>query len=241
MADQLLSVAQVSVRHGATVALDAVTLTVGSHEVIGVFGPNGAGKSTLMNAIMGLAKLDSGSIKFDDATIDRLPTARRARLGIGYVPQGRRVFAGMTVDENLAVACRGTSIQRHCLADEMFALFPPLAERRRSIGWQLSGGEQQMLSLARALMGEPRLLLADEPTLGLSPQAAAQVLEKLQNVASLGTGVLLCEQNDVSVVERCDRGHILQLGKISTEGAAPQGAEPGLIVNSTKRDGFLAP
>ena len=194
--------------------LDSVTLTVMRHEVVGVFGPNGAGKSTLMNAIMGLAKLENGSIKFSQTTIDRLPTARRARLGIGYAPQGRRVFAGMTVDENLAVGCRGGSVHRHRLVNEMYALFPPLADRRQSIAWQLSGGEQQMLSLARALMGEPRLLLADEPTLGLSPKASAQVLDMLQKIAGLGTGVLLCEQIDAKMTERCDRKYFMKLGKI---------------------------
>ena len=219
MAEPLLSLRQISVRPGATTVLDSVTLTVTEREMIGVFGPNGAGKSTLMNAIMGLAKLESGSIKFNQATIDGLPTAQRARLGIGYAPQGRRIFAGMTVEENLAVACRDGSIQRRRLVDEMYALFPPLAERRRSIGWQLSGGEQQMLSLARALMSKPRLLLADEPTLGLSPQAAAQVLEMLRRIAGLGTGVLLCEQMDATVKENCDRGYFMQLGKISAEGA----------------------
>ena len=219
MAEPLLSITQATVHRGATMALDDVSLTVSGHEMIGVFGPNGAGKSTLMNTIMGLAKLESGSIKFNQTTIDGLPTARRARLGIGYAPQGRRVFAGMTVEENLAVACRDGSIQRRRLVDEMCALFPPLAERRRSIGWQLSGGEQQMLSLARALMGKPRLLLADEPTLGLSPQAAAQVLEMLQKIAGLGTGVLLCEQMDATVKENCDRGYFLELGRISAEGA----------------------
>lgn len=219
MVKPLLSIRQATVHHGATVALNAASLTVLEHEVVGVFGPNGAGKSTLMNAIMGLAKLESGNIQFNQTTIDRLSTARRARMGIGYVPQGRRVFAGMTVDENLAVACRGAPTQRRWLVDKMFALFPPLADRRRSIAWQLSGGEQQMLSLARALMGEPRLLLADEPTLGLSPQAAAQVLEMLQKIAGLGTGVLLCEQIYASVKERCDRGYFIELGKIFDEGA----------------------
>ncbi len=218
MIEPLLSLKNLSVRQGATAVLDSVTLTVMGHEVVGVFGPNGAGKSTLMNAIMGLAKLENGTIKLNQTTIDRLPTARRARLGIGYAPQGRRVFAGMTVDENLAVGCRGGTVQRRRLVNEMYALFPPLADRRQSIAWQLSGGEQQMLSLARALMGEPRLLLADEPTLGLSPRAAEQVLDMLQKIAGFGTGVLLCEQIDASMTERCDRRYVMKLGKVSTEG-----------------------
>ena len=219
MANPLLSITQATVHHGATVALNAVSLTVSEHELVGVFGPNGAGKSTLMNAIMGLEKLRGGGINFNQVTIDRLPTARRAQMGIGYAPQGRRVFAGMTVEENLAVACRDGSVQRRGLVDEMYAMFPLLAERRRSIAWQLSGGEQQMLSLARALMGKPRLLLADEPTLGLSPQVAALVLEMLQKIAGFGTGVLLCEQIDATVKENCDRGYFMELGNISAERA----------------------
>ena len=145
MTDQLLSMTKVSLHYAATMALNAVSLTVARHELVGVFGPNGAGKTTLMNAIMGLTKTDSGRIAFANATIDRLSTAQRARLGIGYVPEGRRIFAGMTVDENLEVASRASAAQRRRLAGEMYELFPQLAERRQSIGWQLSGGEQQML------------------------------------------------------------------------------------------------
>ena len=221
MTESLLSLTKFSVRQGATAALDSVTLSVMECEVVGILGPNGAGKSSLMNAIMGLAKLESGSIKFNQTTIDRLPTARRARLGIGYAPQGRRVFVGMTVDENLAVACQSGSVQRRRLVNEMYALFPLLLERRWSLAWQLSGGEQQMLSIARALMGEPRLLLADEPTLGLSPKSATQVLDILQKISRRGTSVLLCEQIDARMTGCCDRRYFMNLGKISNEGTSP--------------------
>ena len=215
MTERLLSVTQVDVRYAAVAALDAVTLTVARSEIVGLFGANGAGKTTLMKAIMGLVGIDRGSIVLGQTAIDRLSTARRARLGIGYVPEGRRVFAGMTVDENLVVGSRASAVRRRRLADEMYDLFPQLAARRRSIGWQLSGGEQQMLALARALMGEPRLLLADEPSLGLSPQVAVQVLEKLREVAKRGTGVLLCEQSGARARAHCDRAYMLRLGSIS--------------------------
>ena len=218
MTDQLLSMTQVGVHYAATVALNAVSLTVTRHEIVGVFGPNGAGKTTLVNAVMGLVETDRGSIAFANATIDRMSTARRARLGIGYVPEGRRIFAGMTVDENLEVASRASAVQRRRLAAEMYELFPQLAERRRSIGWQLSGGEQQMLALARALMGRPQLLLADEPSLGLAPRVAVQVMEKLREIATRGTGVLLCEQNVAFVRTHCDRIYTLQHGFIAAEG-----------------------
>ena len=236
MAERLLSVMDVGVRYAAAAALDAVSLTVDRGEIVAVLGPNGAGKTTLMKAIMGLVEIDGGSIALAQTTIDRLSTARRAQLGIGYVPEGRRVFAGMTVDENLVVGSRASSAQRRRLADEMYELFPQLAERRRSIGWQLSGGEQQMLALARALMGEPQLLLADEPSLGLTPRIAAHVLEKLQDIARRGTGVLLCEQNAANARAKCDRAYNLRLGIIVEEEMPDE-----LMESSRLLDGLLSP
>ncbi len=236
MTERLLSVIQVDVRFAAVAALEAVSLTVAQSELVGLFGANGAGKTTLMNAIMGLVGIDGGRIVLVQTPIDRLSTARRARLGIGYVPEGRRVFAGMTVEENLVVASRASAARRRRLADEMYDLFPQLASRRQSIGWQLSGGEQQMLALARALMGEPKLLLADEPSLGLTPQVTALVLEKLQEVAKRGTGVLLCEQNSARARLHCDRAYILQLGSITAAGLPNE-----LMYDSRLRDGFLEP
>ena len=218
MAEPLLKVTRLTVNYTSNVALDAVTLNVDTHEIVGIFGPNGAGKSTLMNAIIGLLKFDSGQVTFANRTINGLPVTERARLGIGYAPEGRRVFSGMTVDENLAVASHASRLIRRRLADEMYTLFPQLADRRRSIAWQLSGGEQQMLSLARALMSEPRLVLVDEPLLGLSQRLSIQVLEKLREIAMRGTGVMLCEQNITYALAQCDRAYNLELGSIVAEG-----------------------
>ncbi len=179
-----------------------------------LIGANGAGKSSLLNALIGLARQTAGEVKLAGRSLAGRSPRQRARLGIGYVPEGRRVFAGMTAEENLLVACRDGAAARAAQVLEMYDLFPRLGERRHALAWQLSGGEQQMLAIARALMSRPRLLLVDEPTLGLAPALAATVTAALRDIAAAGASVLMAEQNARAALAACDRALPMRLGRI---------------------------
>jgi len=202
-----------------------LTLRVGAGEVVTLLGANGAGKTTLLRAIMGF-DAPAGRIRLDGAELGRMPPFRRNRLGIGYCPEGRRVFSRMTVRENLEVAGRSNGSAR--LA-EILSLFPALAARASALAGQLSGGEQQMLAMGRALMTEPKLLLLDEPSLGLSPQLTDLVLTRLRDIAARGTAVLVAEQNAANALAAADRAYLLRLGRVVREGpAAELRADPAL-------------
>jgi branched-chain amino acid transport system ATP-binding protein len=194
-------------------------LHVGPGEIVAVIGANGAGKSRLLRSVVGFAEA-RGDIRLDGSEIGALRTHQRSRAGIGYCPEGRRVFARMTVRENLEVAARA-----HGAGDrlaEMFDLFPALADRRDTQAGQLSGGEQQMLAIGRALMTEPRLLLLDEPSLGLSPRLVETILGTLRTVAAGGTSVLLAEQNAAQALAVADRAYVMRLGRIVHSGTAAE-------------------
>ena len=213
----LLTVDDLTVGHGPQVALHGVSLEVARGEIVALVGANGAGKSTLLKALMGLIPAQSGSIAFDGEVIDALPPWARARRGLGYCPEGRRVFAGLSVEENLGVVAHGKT-----RIEDIYRLFPPLAWRRQALGWQLSGGEQQMLAVGRALMATPRLLLLDEPSLGLSPRLAGELLAKLRMIANDGAAVLLAEQNAAPALAAADRAYVLGLGRILDQGPASE-------------------
>ncbi len=216
----MLEIEGLSVMHGATRAVTGLSLSVASGEVVALIGANGAGKSSVLNAVIGLAGTTQGEIRAAGHTLAGLSPQRRARLGIGYVPEGRRVFAGMTAEENLFVACRAGARQRRDRAAAMYELFPQLGERRHAAAWQLSGGEQQMLAIARALMSEPGLLLVDEPTLGLAPALLQTVTAALRRIAAEGAAVLLAEQNARAALAACDRALVMRLGRVESEGTA---------------------
>jgi branched-chain amino acid transport system ATP-binding protein len=220
MSAPLLSIDGLEVRYGAVPALRSVSLVVGTGEAIALLGANGAGKSTLMKAVIGLLRPSVGRIAFDGRPIEGLRADRRARLGIGYCPEGRRTFPGMTVRENLAVACWGNARVRARRTDEIFAMFPALAERQSTRAWQLSGGQQQMLALGRSLMDAPRLLLLDEPSLGLSPLLTDEVLGRIPEIVASGTSVLLAEQNAAKALRICARAVVLKLGRVVASGPA---------------------
>jgi len=213
----LLAVSGLGVRYGAIAALREVSLAVEAGECVALIGANGAGKSTLLKAIMGLLPA-AGAIGFDGAPIAGLSPERRAALGIGYAPEGRRVFAGLSVRENLEVACPAGARERGRRIDEAFALFPRLAARAEANAWRLSGGEQQMLAVARALMGAPKLLLLDEPALGLAAGLRAELGARLEEIAGAGTAVLLAEQSVAFALEIAARGYVMRTGKIVAEG-----------------------
>ena len=220
----LLEVRDVKVRYGKIEALHGVSLSVRQGELVTLLGSNGAGKTTLMRAISGLLPLESGSVWFDGRDISRLKAHRRVIDGLVQAPEGRGVFPGMTVIENLEMGCYGRKFESKAAHDErldwVFATFPRLAERRKQVGGTLSGGEQQMLAIGRALMARPRVLLLDEPSMGLAPMVISQIFAIIAEINAAGTTVLLVEQNAAQALSRSDRAYILETGTVTREGPA---------------------
>jgi branched-chain amino acid transport system ATP-binding protein len=214
----LLEIEDLHVAYGAVSALKGVTLSVQYGEAVALVGANGAGKSTLFKSIIGFLRPLSGRLRFLDRDIVRFSPERRARLGLGYAPEGRRVFPGLTVRENLEVAAFANNSERARRLEQSFALFPQLAERQNQLAWQLSGGQQQMLAIGRALMGRPQLLLLDEPSLGLSPKLADEVLNSVKTIVKDGTAILLAEQNVRKALSCCDRAYVLEIGNVALSG-----------------------
>lgn len=204
------------------VAVRDVSLSISEGEAVALLGCNGAGKTTLLRALMGLLPLVGGRLTLSGVDIARAAPERRARLGLGYVPEGRRVFPGLTVQENLDVASVQRPPARRQDRSRVFALFPDLAARLDTPAWQLSGGQQQMLALGRALMGRPRLLLLDEPTQGLSPKATDTVFAALAALTAAGTAFLLAEQDIPRALGTTQRTLILRRGALVAE--APSAA-----------------
>jgi branched-chain amino acid transport system ATP-binding protein len=225
----VLSIEALNVSYGATSALRSVSLTVAAGQAVALLGANGAGKSSLIKSIIGLVRPTSGRILFNEQDLSRLPANRRSRLGIGYCPEGRRVFPGLTVHENLSIACWSSTRARARRIANMLALFPALADRQSSLAWQLSGGQQQMLAIARALVDAPRLLLLDEPSLGLSPRLTEEVFSRIPIIVAGGTAVLLAEQNVAKALQICSHAVVLTLGEISTEGPSAALAQTDII------------
>jgi branched-chain amino acid transport system ATP-binding protein len=220
VAEALLTVIGLTVAYANVRAVDGVDFDVSAGEVVALVGANGAGKSSLLKGLMGLGGSVQGKILLAGSSLAGLSPLQRARLGIGYVPEGRRVFPGMTAEENLLVASSEDPAGRIARTEEMYALFPQLGVRRDAAAWQLSGGEQQMLAVARALMTRPSLLLVDEPTLGLAPAAAQSVIRVLRGIAANGAAVLLAEQNARAALAAADRAVLMRLGRIEASGPA---------------------
>ena len=226
----VLDVAGLTVRLGAGPALEDVSLQVAAGEIVALVGANGAGKSTLLRAVMGYLQPAAGAILLGGLPLARIPVEGRARLGIGYAPEGRWMFPGMTVRETIEVACLGSARSRAARIAELERLFPALAAHAGRRAWQLSGGQQQMLALARALAPGSRLLLLDEPSLGLAPIAAAEVVAHLRAIAATGTAILLAEQNAALALDIADRAVLLRLGRVAAHGpAAALRDDPALV------------
>lgn len=218
----LLEIDAIEVRYGGVAALRGVSLRVEAGQAVALLGANGAGKSTLMKAVMGLLRTTAGAVRFDGRVLGALAPEKRSRMGIGYCPEGRRTFPGLQVRENLLVACWERAAERNRRVDEMFDLFPALRAKADHPAWQLSGGQQQMLAIGRSLMGRPRLLLLDEPSLGLSPVLTNEVIARIPIITAGGTAVLLAEQNAAKALAVCNEAWVLQTGQVVTHGAADE-------------------
>jgi len=232
----LLEFDDVTVDYGPSRALEDISVTVGAGEVVSLLGGNASGKSTTMKTILGLVRPTSGAIRYDGEDITRWSTARRVRAGIASVPEARRVFSEMTVEDNLLTGAhtRRDRQVRSTLAD-VYAFFPRLAERRTQRAGTMSGGEQQMLAFGRALMSRPRLICMDEPTMGLAPIVVERVLEHIADIrTNLGVSVFIVEQNAELALQVADRGYVLRTGHIAVAGTAAE-----LLVHPGVREAYL--
>ncbi len=234
----LLEVRDVVVHYGRIKALHGVSLVVHEGELVTLLGSNGAGKTTMMRAISGLRSLTSGTVWFEGRDISRVKAHQRVIDGLIQAPEGRGVFPGMTVVENLEMGCYGrkfASRQEHVeKLDWIFETFPRLAERRSQVGGTLSGGEQQMLAIGRALMARPRVLLLDEPSMGLAPMVISQIFKIISEINAQGTTVLLVEQNAQQALSRSDRAYILETGNVTRTGPARE-----LLADASIRAAYL--
>ena len=222
MSDDLLTCTDIEAGYGAVRVLEGVTLSIGRGAVVALLGSNGAGKTTLMRVIAGLLAPTAGEIRFDGASLKTMPSHARVAAGLTLVPEGRRLFAELTVEENLrlgAVTARMRGLWRQEMA-AAYALFPRLAERRRQLAGSLSGGEQQMVAIARGMMARPRLLLLDEPTLGLAPLTVETIFEAIGSLRAQGTTIFIAEQDVGSTLDVADAGYVLENGRIVLAGSS---------------------
>jgi branched-chain amino acid transport system ATP-binding protein len=222
---KLLTIENIHVSYGSIDALKNVSLHIEDGEVVAVLGANGAGKSTLLRCISGLVSLQKGNIFLFDKPLKNSPPYDIVQYGISHSPEGRRVFATLTVEENLnlgAYVRRKKAKENRQAKERIFELFPLLKKRRRQLAGTLSGGEQQMLAMGRALMSNPRVLLLDEPSLGLSPLIVKHVFEIIREINSQGVSILLVEQNARKALAIANRGYVLETGKISISGTSTE-------------------
>jgi branched-chain amino acid transport system ATP-binding protein len=210
----LLEIKDIHVHYGKIAALKGVSVDVGEGEIVTLIGANGAGKSTTLKTISGLRQLSAGRVVFDGRDISRMPGHRRVLAGIGQAPEGRGIFPGMTVTENLQMGAYARKGDLTKDLDEVFDLFPRLAERKQQAGGTMSGGEQQMLAIGRALMTRPKVLLLDEPSMGLAPVLVTQIFSIVQEINRRGTTVLLVEQNAQQALQVAHRAYVLETGRI---------------------------
>jgi branched-chain amino acid transport system ATP-binding protein len=210
----LLELEDVHVHYGKIAALRGISFHVDEGEIVTLIGANGAGKSTTLKTISGLRAVSHGRITFAGRTITRMPGHKRVLAGIGQAPEGRGIFPGMTVEDNLYMGGYARKDDLRGELDQVYELFPRLAERRRQAGGTLSGGEQQMLAIGRALMGKPTALLLDEPSMGLAPMLVKQIFSIIQEINRRGTTVLLVEQNAAQALQVAHRAYVLETGRL---------------------------
>jgi len=217
----VLFIDALTVAYGGLAALSEVSLSVRAGQFVSIVGPNGAGKTTLFKAISGTLRPIAGSIRFEDRDLLRVAPSERAHLGIAHVPEGRQIFPALTVMENLEMGAYPAAGRRHWTRnlERIFALFPILAERRGQPAGTLSGGEQQMLAIGRGIASSPRLLMLDEPSMGLAPRVADLIFERIGELHRDGLTILLVEQRVAEAVQSCDFGYVLETGRVVLEGS----------------------
>jgi len=218
----VLALSGVTAGYGSVPAVRDLSIAVGEGEAVGLLGANGAGKSTTLRAISGLVRASAGTITFLGRNINSLPPYKIAELGIAHVPEGRQVFPELTVKENLEIGAYVPSAkaERSRTLDLVFSIFPVLAERRKQLAGTMSGGEQQMLAVGRGLMMKPRLLMLDEPSLGLAPVVTDATFAKIQEIHAMGTAILLVEQNVARALALVQRAYVLESGKVTLHGTS---------------------
>ena len=232
----MLEIQGLHCRYGKVSVLKGISLEVRQGELVSLIGANGAGKTTTLRAISGLVPSTDGHIVFEGEDITRMPAKRILAMGIAHCPEGRRVFPYMTVQENLEMGCylRADRVRMAEDMDRILSRFPVLAERRSQPAGTLSGGEQQMLAIGRALMSRPRLMLFDEPSLGLAPTMVERTFDIIAEIRKEGTTVLMVEQNAYAALEMCDRSYVLESGEVALHGTGPE-----LISNPHVRHAYL--
>ena len=220
----MLKIEDLEVSYGAVQALRGISMEVNDGEIVSLIGANGAGKTTTLHAITGLVPIRSGSVIYDGHDLRKTDPSRIVTMGLAHVPEGRQVFTRMTVAENLAMGAYFRK-DKKAIADDLervYARFPRLKERAKQLAGTLSGGEQQMLAMGRALMSNPKLLMLDEPSMGLAPILVEQIFDIIKNLHKAGTTILLVEQNAQAALSVADRGYVLETGKIVTTGTGAE-------------------
>jgi len=228
----MLKIKNLQVYYGVIAAVRSVDMNIEKNTIVTLIGSNGAGKTSTLNAIVNLVK-KSGKVIFDGKDITRHPTHRITKDGLALVPEGRRVFINLTVDENLRMGAFNNDENFERLRDEMYKLFPRLSQKKEQMGGTLSGGEQQMLAIARALMSEPKMLMLDEPSLGLAPKIVGELFEIITELKSR-MPILLIEQNAFAALKIADYGYVLENGRVSLQGKADE-----LLGNDEVRQKYL--
>ena len=219
----MLKVENINVYYGAIHAIKGISFEVNDGEIVTLIGANGAGKSTTLQTISGLLRSATGSITFEGENISNVPAPKLVSKGLAQVPEGRRVFLNMTVEENLEMGAYtrpNSEVEPHL--ERVYELFPRMKERRRQVAGTLSGGEQQMLAMGRALMSDPKLMMLDEPSMGLAPILVEQIFDIIKELHKAGTTILLVEQNAQMALSVADRGYVLETGKIVTSGSGKE-------------------
>lgn len=231
----LLKLNSLSSHYGRIQALRDVCVTVAEGELVALVGANGAGKTTLLRVLSGVQPLSAGSIHFDGADISGTPADRRVALGISQAPEGRQVFGPMSIEDNLRLgAYRRSGSDVADDIEKMYTMFPILKEKRKDPAGTMSGGQQQMLALCRALMSHPRLLLLDEPSMGLAPLLVAEIFEAVKKLKAAGTTIFLVEQNAFAALGICDRGYVLETGEVKISGTGE-----ALLADDRIREAYL--
>jgi branched-chain amino acid transport system ATP-binding protein len=232
----LLEIENLNVGYGGAPAIWDIALKVDDREIVAVIGPNGAGKSTLINTIAGLLKPERGTLRLGEVDLGKLAPHLVCRQGVALVPEGRRLFGGMTVEENLEIGCYRPEARgdRARSLDRVYQLFPVLHERRQQLSGTLSGGQQQMVAIGRAMMAEPRLLLLDEPSLGLAPAIVGEMFRAIERIQAEGVAILLVEQNVAQAMEIADRAYVLEEGRIVAAGLPAE-----LLAQSRIKEAYL--